>query len=572
MALAKELRRLNIGLALGAALSVLPWLVPHHGRPWVSFHNEWAMAAALWPLGVWLLWRRPEPLPLPTTALGLAALAAIPLLQAFLGLIELPGVGALAALSLLATAAAVTLGRQWSRHEAAEAHTTLWASLLAAGLLSAGLALAQWLRVDDLGVLLADLPVGAQPTGNIAQANHFGTLQVWALLALWALVLGGRLRPAMALPAAATLLMGAAASQSRTVWLQLALMAVAAVAWKHHLVPERRLAIGLVTLLAGFAGLVLVWPELNAAIHESGGRSTQTLMSSGLRPAIWRTALAAVAEAPFQGWGWMQFTLAHQALALELPPLHRPMTYAHNLVLDLLVWNGAWLGGALALGLLLWCLRRARRVADAPAAVAALGLGTLLIHAQLEMPHAYLYFLFPAGLMAGLLLAQEEADGHPAPAWRVPWAAAGALWAGAAVLLVVSWRDYRVIETRLELERYRAARVGTAPAIPTAEPWLLRQFDVLWPALAPDLPARSGPQRLDEFQRAARHYPSGPLQYRLAQAQALHGQPQDARRTLARLCAMQTRPHCERALAAWRAQAENEPAMRHVELPATSEP
>lgn len=562
------LARVNIWLVGGASLAMLAWLLPNHAPPWPAFYNEWVAALALAALCTWLPLRWRQPLEVPAAAIALAAVAAIPMAQAAAGTIEQVGDAAIAASLLVGTALATVLGRYWGRHAGDEARCTLWGLLLAAALLSAGAALAQWLRLEDFGVLLADLPFGARSAGNIAQANHLGTLLIWGLVGLWWLAIQCQVRASIALPAAALLLLAAATTQSRTVWLNLALMAIAAVIWRRHLVPRRGIAISLAALLTGFAWVVLGWPTLNAALHLQAALAPEAALEVGARSSIWRLGLAAVQDAPAFGFGWTQVNQAQQAMALDVPAVQRNISYAHNLGLDLMIWSGPLPGSLLLLMLLGWVARQFRRVRDANDAVLALGVLAVLAHAQLEMPHSYAYFMLPAGLMAGMLRAAPGSLARtPKDPWALHWRVALAVALVSVALLAILLRDYRVIELRLHQERFRAARVGPDPGPPPPSPWLLTQFEVLWPAMRVRPEDARGAATQQILAAAARRFASAPLQWKLALAQARNGDPHAARQTLARMCAMQRQARCALMIAGWSELARGEPALRAVPLP-----
>ncbi len=129
------------------------------------------------------------------------------------------------------------------------------------GPLSLGFALAQWLRVDDLGVLLADLPRDARPTGNIAQANHFSTLMAWGLIGVWLLYERRSVRGSIACCTAMFMMFGIALCQSRTGWLHVGLLWLAACVL-HRRGLVRLQLLGSSLLAASFAALVFAWAPL----------------------------------------------------------------------------------------------------------------------------------------------------------------------------------------------------------------------------------------------------------------------------------------------------------------------
>src|SRR5690606_26577776 len=78
-------------------------------------------------------------------------------------------------------------------------------------------------------------------------------------------------------------------------------------------------------------------------------------------------------------------------------------TSTHNLVLDLLVFTG--LLGAIPFLLLLgaWVVRTLKHPASLGRIAAVLMLGSLGLHAMLELPHWYGFFLLPAAMLMGAL-------------------------------------------------------------------------------------------------------------------------------------------------------------------------
>ena len=295
----------------------------------------------------------------------------------------------------------------------------LW--LLGVSLFTFVLGLLQWLRMDYLGVMLADLPSGARPAGNIAQANHFATLMVWGVIGVWLLYENRQMRGATAWVPASCLLFGIVMSQSRTGWVNVTLLVIVAFLLRRR--GLSRLPMPAAVLLAGgFAGLVALWTPLNQALHFAPALTVEQLAQGGSRLNIWRLSVAAIAEQPWFGYGWTQVGLAQHAVSLSEPAVNVVFSDAHNLVLDLMLWNGVPVGISILLGLALWLLRRAAAVRSAEAALYLLMLLVVLIHAQFEFPLSYTYFLLPAGLVAGFLEADTAvSEIHDPPLGLVEW-------------------------------------------------------------------------------------------------------------------------------------------------------
>ena len=554
---------LQPGVALGCVAVLLAWLLPSRSPPWPSFYNELWMALALLPLAVWLGLKSRAPLRVPAAAVVVALFAAVPLLQWAAGQVHYLGDASLAAMYLLGLALCMLIGARWRDVSAAAAAPWVVITLMWAALLSTHLALLQWLRLDSLGVLLADLPIGWRPTGNISQANHLASLVFLGLVAVWALHLRGLVRASVAWLAAAYLLFGMAMTQSRTGWFEIALLAAAALIWPQRL-HSRRIAWGLLSLLATFVALVLLWPTLNHALLLDGGLSLGGQAQGGRRPALWLAMAGAVLASPWAGYGWTQVVLAQQLQALTpggTAPLQLTFTYAHNVWLDLLLWNGLPLG-LLACALIAgWFVLQARRVQSSDDSLLFIALLGLLLHAQFEFPHSYAYFLLPAGVMAGLLPRGQVNVG-------VARGAALALLIVAAAAIVALGREYMAAENAWQRVRMQAARIQLAPEeVATRLRWL-DPLQALVNQATADPKADMTPAELAAMRTAVARFPGSAGWYRLALMEARHANVAQATRALTLLCAMHPPPVCAKAMRTWRAQALVDARMAAVPLPA----
>jgi hypothetical protein len=80
-------------------------------------------------------------------------------------------------------------------------------------------------------------------------------------------------------------------------------------------------------------------------------------------------------------------------------PGAQPYTYAHNIILDLMVWCGIPTGILLTGIMVYWLVSRLRALNRPDAIFVMAGLIPIAFHSLLEYPFAYAYFLIAAGLM-----------------------------------------------------------------------------------------------------------------------------------------------------------------------------
>lgn len=542
------------------------WVLPTHFIPWRAFHADLLMTLALLPAAFWIVLRRAEPLPVHASFVVALCAAVIPALQYVAGIIVFAGDAWISGIYLFGFALALLVGARFEQTRPGELGNALFAAIAAAALLSTGLALYQWLHMSGLGLLTLQFPMeGERPGGNLGQPNQLATLLVWGLIALWWSYLNGRCRGWVAVAGAAFLMLGLAATRSRTGWVEVALLGVAALIY-HRPLGTKRQARALCALGLYFIALNWAWDAISDALLVSGGRGTGDLMSAGARPAAWHMFINAIMQRPWAGWGWTGQESAHYALALGRPPLHAVFSSAHNLVLDLLVQNGIPLGALLALALGLWFAAKALRVATPQGCLLLLAVAALGLHAMLELPQQYAYFLLPAGLMMGVL-DQMPPFGSRWPQWSLR------RWAGAALLVLatalVGWVavEYNLAERSLERARFERAHVGHLRNSRAPDLVMLTQLrQQLWLLRVHPKPGMT-PQQLDAMERVVRRYPAIVDELLYALAAGLNDRPQEAHDALARLCLMNVPEACGHGLETWHVMATIEPVLKKVKVP-----
>ncbi|HSV68466.1 MAG TPA: Wzy polymerase domain-containing protein [Methylibium sp.] len=429
MSSAPTLLRPSVTLLLSAALA-LPWLLAPSPVPDAVLYNQIAALAA-W--GVWLAsgacfaWRAAAP--------ALAALLLCAVLAAAGGFALQGGV------ALMLLSATLVLAAAAARADVASTRIVAL-GLWLAGLGSAGVALVQFLAPGWTdGWLIAASSTGGRAVGNLRQPNHLATAllcaMVWTVWLWQAGSLGGRAATA----SVAAMLLALAMTASRTGALSLVVL-VAWAALDKRLPRNARGLLATTPLLYGLCWALLAG---HAALQEEHFYGSDRLQAGGdissSRFAIWRNALALLAEHPWAGVGWGHFNAAWTFT----PFPGRPVAFfdhTHNLPLQLAVELG--LPAAVTiLGLLGWTLWRARAAwgsaAPASPARAALAMvAVLALHSLLEYPLWYAYFLLPAAWALGVFVGGAPRTVAPSAA-GMRWAAraagtamaAGALWAGA---------------------------------------------------------------------------------------------------------------------------------------------
>lgn len=554
-----------------AAGLLVAWLLPNHYSPWTAFHADWVAAAALWVCAVVSIAQSGRSAPLSMPAIVVLAVASIPVAQAVAGLIEFRGDAWLAGLYLVGFAAAIHCGVENAKvagHRSA-IEPLAWAFVIGA-VTSAAIAVMQWLGFDSLGLLAAGLKPGGRPYGNLAQPNQLATLLVTGLV--FALQLHGWRRiggPAL-LMMAAMLLFGVVLTQSRSGWIELAVLAGwllatrKRIAWRFH--PAWVLVAGVV-----FVGMQLSLPRLTELLLLTpSARSIAEQTGAGVRPIHWMTVIDAIGRAPWGGYGWNQVAVGIAQVAAQHVPSTEMVEHSHNLVLDLFAWNGLPIGLAIVVGVILWVAGQVRRARDVDSALLLAAIVMPLVHSMFEFPLEYAYFLLPVGYFVGCLEAGRSAD---RPGLRVPrWAQ---MTVALAVGLMVVWvgKEYLEIEENHRELMYETARIGPDDAHPPApDVILLTQLQAFLQFAR--IPARPGmsAEELEWMRKVGDRYGYPPVLFRYALASGLNHDAAEARRALLRICKQHPRPLCDEARNNWTGlQAGKYPVLRTIAFPSDQE-
>lgn len=524
-------------------LSIIPWILPTHTPPWPAFYSEWLWVVLMMVLAIWAAMAFPRPWSLQKPELVLWLVVTIPLVQGLFGLFLFPAESMVVATYVAAFAMSVGLGRHLYASSKYQVIDWLLTGLACAAVISTGLALYQWLALEGLGLMVPAMALGGGRTvGNIGQSNNLSTLTVWGLVSIWWAYDRGKISTFGATAGAVFLLLGVALTGSRTGWIQVALLGLLLVLAGPKPARGKRI-LYIAALALWLVALVVLLPYASAALWESAPRTASQLATVGLRSKFWAMSLEAIWQRPWFGYGWNQTVLAQVALAKEYPNLGEAMGHSHNLVLDLLLWNGVPLGLLLVVLGAGWLAGCARRV-QAESHYILLGfVAIFLVHAMLELPHVFTYFLLPVGLVLGCLGAMAAgATVVAVPRWTV-----GAVSLAGIAALVLVFMDYGKTESYLTARGMVAARIVGAemPASPTI--YILTPLQSALERIHTEPKSNMAVQDMDALRKASIRYPTSGAPFRYVKAAALNGRLEEANATVATICAMYSASECEAA-------------------------
>lgn len=553
--------------SFGLAAFCVAWLLPGHFFPWTGFQQETAAAigALLLALAV-MVSTGARRLAVPGIAAAAMLLAVVPMLQWGFKQVSYLGDAAMSSLYLCAFALTVVAARALAQKFGDTFPAAFFGAILVGAIASTALGLAQWLQVA-FDVPIEYMAAGGRVYANFTQPNHLASLLGMGMVAAIWLFETRRIGPLGIVVTLLYLGFGVVMTQSRTGWAFVAMMAIWW-GWGRRNTVLRSAGVGVVTMVAAFIGMTKLWPLLNAHVDLP----TATLLAdrvtlAGARSLNWVALWDAAWRHPWLGWGWMRVGAAHQATALDHAASHEWVTYSHNVVLDLWIWNGVALGTVIALGAVVWIYQRCSACRDTTTWSTLAAGGVLLTHALLEFPHAYAFFLLPLAVFIGVVESR-----HDGAKLAVPnWAFGGACGAMAAMLVWVCI-EYLAVEDAARRQRFKEARYvakGDEPTLPDVI-LLDHQREFLWFRMTEARPGMSK-EELQRMRMVKERFMPPAVLLRYALATGLNGEAAQAERSLRLICHMWPARSCDEGRTSWASIQTKYPAVRVIAFP-VSEP
>ncbi len=526
--------------AAASVLLICSWLISNHYAPWAAFYNEFSIFLACIFLGGIVVLMCPV-VNFGASAVVLLCCASIPLLQLAAGLIGFAGDALIVALYILAFSGVLVFGNNLAGTALRLQTCTLLAMLMVLGaVFSTYIALNQWLMLSG-GMWVADLNPGGRPYANLAQPNNLATLLCLGLAGVLYLFETRRLGSWAGSALAFFLLFGVVLTQSRTPWVG-AMCALFWWGWKCREVVLRLSLTSFVGWVALYALLVCSFFYLSDALYLSvddlGSRA-----QAAHRWGLWQQLLQAVLQGPFWGYGWAQVSVAQVSVSLS-SPLPLMTEHSHNILLDLLIWNGSFIGGLIILLLGVWLVRLGLRARTRESVFALLAVGFVLVHGMLEYPLEYAYFLLPVALLLGMV----EGELRVRALFTLPrWVLVGGLLISLGAMVWI-FKEYRIVEEDHRLMRFETARIGILKAEkPAPDVVLLTQLREFIRFARTEATPGMTDEQLDWMRKVAHRYPYPSSMLRYSMALGLNGQADLARQEFLRLRALHGEQHYQDA-------------------------
>lgn len=390
-------------LAVLAGFYALSWLIPNHFPPWTAFHANALAAGIGLLLAFMVIWRGKKNIAISKYGVFVAFLIIIALGQYFFGLIDSRGTVWLVISYLAALLLAIVVGDMWERIDPKACANFIFLSVFIGAFGSLILQLQQWLDVNYMPGWL--LYASDRYSANLAQPNQLGSLTAMGIVACAWFHQQKKISSHLAIFLTILFAFSLVLSNSRTSWVNAFIILCLLVHFR-HIDGVRSLLKACGLLLPIYIALVFIFPHINAFLYGDTDVAGVRELSDPSRLTIWRNFIEGIALKPWLGYGWGQISYVQFTQGLKPIYLGIPFNNSHNLIIDILIWNGIILGGAILILLARAGLRIFQSLLSVDRIILFLPLVILSVHAMLEYPLEYFYFLIPFGLAFGALSSE----------------------------------------------------------------------------------------------------------------------------------------------------------------------
>lgn len=511
-------------------LLVFSWLTPNHYLPWTTAYNDFSIFLALFFLGLYLFLKSIN-LKVPQSFILLIALSTLPLLLWSLRGNVFFGEALVSSIYIAGFAFAFYIAfnlAQLSEQVKLETYKLLSYLIILACIVSVGIQLSQWLMIKTGSVFIIDLVSGGRPYANFAQPNNFATFLCLGLMASLYSYEKKYINGICGLFLAIFLLFGLVLTQSRTPWIFSICFAIWWL-WKTYDLKVRFSKISLLFFISVYVAFLVVIPFLSEYLGVTTTADIVSRATNGyLRLPMWHQMLIAIQHEPWVGYGWNQVSVAQITVFLDYPTTEW-IEHSHNILLDLIIWNGIPLGIVIILGFSWWLYQLSKLATSIEIIIALAMIGSVLVHTMLEYPLEYAFFLLPVGFLLGLI----QADQLNIKLFKINKSAFSVFLLFYLMLYIWIFGEYRVIEKDVELARFELANIGeihSEKAAPNVI--LLTQLREQIRFMRTEPKSKMTSDQLKWMKHVAYRYAMPISLYRYAQALALNGQEAEAKRHL----------------------------------------
>ncbi|MDM1310855.1 O-antigen ligase C-terminal domain-containing protein [Acinetobacter indicus] len=434
----------------------LSWINPFHYGIWRTAHSEFFIFFSLILLFIYTLINN-QKLILNRSDLFFILISIIPIIQYLLGKIFFFGDAFIVSLYLLGFFIALTVGRNLTLSDKLNEKSFIFFSgvIIFSALISFYTQLNQWLMLGKYIVFIAEMPPGGRPFANFAQPNTLATFYLIAIFSSIYLYEKSRITKTTISILLVLLIFGITLTQSRTPWIFLSCF----ILWwffKGRSMESSKLS---TYHIMGFGSVFILFTFLVPYLSEVLFLSVQSLeqrMTGGMiRLSLWKQMLIAISNEPLWGYGWQQVSNAQIMTTLKYP-ISMWTEHSHNILIDLLVWNGIPLGVAIIIVICIWLKSFISPVIKIENFWFLSAVGAVIVHSMFEYPLEYAFLLLPVGFLLGLM----QGENNRVSLISLSFSKAIIICILGISTFIIVFIDYSKLEKDMMLARFEVLNIG----------------------------------------------------------------------------------------------------------------
>lgn len=442
---------------IAVILIIASWLAPNHYLPWLASHSDFLAYLSLI-FAILAVALNLKLIKFNKINLFFILIALIPIIQFATGKIYFFGDAFIASIYIIGFFTAITLGNNITNYqiEHSKIYELLYGAILFSGVISIYIALEQWLLLANGGIWIADLPPNARPFGNFAQPNTFATFLCMGLMSSIYFYEKNYTNNISTIFIVVFMIFGIALAQSRTSWI---FVLGFLLFWhlKGRYLNMKLKSTNVYIFLTIYILLIATIPYIANSIGVTSIDTAFTRASSGLkRIPMWHQMIVAIKNEPWVGYGWNQVSIAQLNTTIEQPH-DEWIEHSHNILLDLLIWNGIPIGMCIIGFLFFWSYLLIKLCTNAETFIILAIALCVITHSIFEYPLDYAFFLLPFGFLLGLAQAQDKSLKE----LYISKVYINLFMILSTLIYIWVYREYRVIERDFQLLRFELANIGT---------------------------------------------------------------------------------------------------------------
>lgn len=509
----------------------LAWLGPYKTYPWVAFYSDFNIFFSFLIIGIILI--KNKTIKITHYHVVMLLLAFFPILQILIGVNIFYGDAIIAFMYLIGLFYCFTLGTNLKNNYVFD---VIVYSILFSCFISVFIALSQWLSIDWNVWFFSESQQRA--FANFGQPNQLATFLCWGIIGGTWLLWTDKIRIIVYVCIIGLFSIGIAITYSRAA--HFTILFICLLLFFYRKTSKYDFYLSLLVFIVYIAINVTVFNLSD--ILNTYSRNIESVNDVGPRKVHWLAALDAIKKAPFFGYGWNQVSVAMANTVLNHESSHEFIEHSHNLIFDLLIWNGVAVGLAIIGFLILFLVKNIKQNL-VNQKISILMVVAVMPHSMLEFPLEYAYMLLPVGFFMGFLENRS-------PALKIQNNIFCVFLVIFATVMIFVFIEYKNIEERYQVLRFQSAGIATIE-LENKRTIFFDQHEKFLEFASTEAYVGMSEEKIAMMDAVSLRFGYPPVLFRHALASALNGNIEKAEHSLLRICKTARKDICVEAQENW---------------------